>query len=240
MTPINTQWRLLALWNALALLLLLSLFSPLTRPMWSAIDLHCFRLLNGSLKGRPFLQQFWAMANHSWADWFEDICILGFYVAAVLKAAPEKRKERIFQLLFCLLLTAVTILVINRFLCRDLLKLRRKSPTKLLPDVINLAELVPWISFKVNTSKSFPGDHATSALMFAFSYAYFIRGKLAIGAIAYGIFLCLPRLVVGAHWLSDAIVGSGAIVILSLSWALCSPLSKKLVRTRWIKKYEEI
>lgn len=235
MAPLNpmhpTRWGLLVCWNVLAMILLLSLFSPLTAPAWSSIDLSVFQFLNGSLEGHPRLQQFWAMANNRWADWFEDLCILGFYTAAVYKTAPEKRKERVFQLLFCILITAVTIIVINRFLCRDLLKLRRKSPTQIVPDAINLQDLVPWISFKVNTSKSFPGDHATTALMFAFSYAYFVRGKLAIAALIYGLLLCLPRLVVGAHWISDTIVGSGAIVMLSLSWALCSPLSSRM----WLK-----
>jgi len=230
--PIHpARWGLLLCWNGLALLLLLSLFSPLTKPIWASIDLSFFLFWNNSLEGHPKLQHFWAMANHRWADWFEDLCILGFYSAAVYKAAPEKRKERIFQLLFCVLITATTILVINRLLCRDLLRLRRKSPSIIVPGAIHLTELVPWLSFKVLTSKSFPGDHATTALMFAFSYAYFVRGKLAIAAVIYGILLCLPRLVVGAHWLSDTLVGSGAIVMLSLSWALCSPLSQRL----WLK-----
>lgn len=222
------RWRALVIWNMTGALLLLSLFSPLTRPVWSALDLYVFRFLNGSLDGHPNWQHFWAMANHKAADWVADLFILGFYCLAVFKNPPKKRKEKILQFLFCLLLTAITILVINRFMCRDILKLRRKSPSQVVPDALNIAQLVPWITFKANTSKSFPGDHATTALMFGFSYAYFVRGKLGIAAIIYGAFLCLPRLIVGAHWLSDVIVGSGVIVILSLSWALCSPLSKKL------------
>jgi membrane-associated phospholipid phosphatase len=34
----------------------------------------------------------------------------------------------------------------------------------------------------------------------------------------------MPRLITGAHWLSDVIVGSGTITIVFLSWAFCTPL----------------
>ncbi|MDN3505699.1 MAG: phosphatase PAP2 family protein [Simkaniaceae bacterium] len=218
--------KLLIFWNVLGIILFTSLFAS---PIWNHIDPTLFRFFNHPLRDSQALRLFWALANHRLADWFEDLCILGFYIVAYYKAAKGFREKRAAQLIFCILFTAFTILLINRFVCRDILKLRRSSPTLVLHDSVYLSDFLSWIRVKVDSTKSFPGDHATTALMFACSYAYFVRGKLALLALLYGAFLCLPRLIVGAHWPSDLFVGSGCIVIFSLSWAFCTPLATKCV-----------
>jgi membrane-associated phospholipid phosphatase len=38
----------------------------------------------------------------------------------------------------------------------------------------------------------------------------------------------MPRLITGAHWLSDVLVGSGGIVLFFLSIAFCTPLANSL------------
>jgi membrane-associated phospholipid phosphatase len=178
------------------------------------------------------------MANHSLADWFEDLCILGFYGLAIWKCQKGTRLKRGVQFFFCLILTALTILLINRLFCRDFLKLRRTSPSLVLDQVVDITHYISWIKFKVHSSKSLPGDHATTALMFAISYAYLVRGRLGLLALLYGAFLCLPRLIVGAHWLSDIVVGSGCIVMLSISWAFFTPFAGRVIEAleRIVKK----
>jgi Kdo2-lipid A phosphotransferase len=83
------------------------------------------------------------------------------------------------------------------------------------------------MSTKDDSSKSFPGDHGTTALLFAASFSYLAGWRLGLLASLYAAFLCMPRLITGAHWLSDVIVGSGTITILFLSWAFCTPLFVK-------------
>ncbi|NGX59855.1 MAG: Lipid A 1-diphosphate synthase [Chlamydiae bacterium] len=242
--PITNPWRLklLIFWNVLGIILFTSLFAPYSSALWGQIDASLFRFFNQPLKNSHHLRLFWAAANHSLADWFKDFCILGFYIAAIWKTKKEKRLHKSAQLLFCVLLTVATILLINRLVCRDYLRLRRTSPTLVLSDAVHLSDFLPWIQVKVASNKSFPGDHATQALMFACSYAYIVRGKLAAAALLYGVFLCLPRLIVGAHWPSDIIVGTGCIVIFSLSWAFCTPLAEKCstalyrILRKWLPK----
>src|SRR3990167_8789927 len=94
-------------------------------------------------------------------------------------------------------------------------------------DSVRLSKEIPWMSIKDDSSKSFPGDHGTTALLFVTGFAYLAGWRLGVLAVLYGAFLCLPRLITGAHWLSDIIVGSGTITIVCLSWAFCSPFFHK-------------
>lgn len=227
----SNPWRLklLIFWNVLGILLFSTLFTPGIVKIWDYIDAPLFRFFNYFLRHSSSLRLFWAMANTRLADWFEDLCILGFYCAAVWKTKKEERPRKAAEFIFCVLLTACVILFINRLVCRDYLKLRRASPTLILSDSVYLADFISWIRVKTDSSKSFPSDHATTALMFACSYAYFVRGWLGFLALVYGAFLCLPRLIVGAHWPSDIIVGSGCIVIFALSWVFCTPFANRCI-----------
>ena len=222
----TSTWNLslLFFWNAVAFLLLFSLFHHTTAELWKGLDSAFFRWINAPLASHPRLRLFWALSNHKIADWVEDVCFLALYIFAIIKSNKGERKKKAAQFLFCILWTAFTILLMNRLVCRDLLCLRRHSPTLLIDGAYCLTDFISWLAVKVDSTKSFPGDHATTALMITLSFSYFVRGRLRIIALIYGIFLCLPRLATGAHWLSDLLVGSVSIVILSLSWALCSPI----------------
>lgn len=224
-----TSWRIkpLLLWNCIGLTLLASLF--IFSDTWNLIDTQFFHFVNEPLKDNSFLRTLWALASHSLADWVEDLCILGFYIAAIAQTPKGLRQRRGAELIFCVLLTALTIILINRLFCRDFLHVRRASPSLVIDQMVNITQYISWIEFKVHSSKSLPGDHATTALMFAVSYAYLVRGRLAIFALLYGAFLCLPRLAVGAHWLSDIVVGSGCIVMISISWAFFTPFAHKVI-----------
>ena len=186
--------------------------------LWEILDTKTFQLLNRSFIGHPHWQLFWALANHWLADWFEDLCLLGFAIAAFIKAPKLQKKRRVAEMLFIALLIAATVLICNRLICRDLLRLRRASPTAIFEDPVLLSESLPWLAIKEISSKSFPGDHATTALLFGFSYFRFVGRRLGIFALLYTLFLCLPRLMAGAHWLSDLIVGTGLII--SFVWGL--------------------
>ncbi len=226
MVNIHSKWQ----WKPLALYLFLvaALLCSFSCSLWQMVDLWFFRVINHPLKDRHFLQVFWALANHRAADWLEDFVFLGFYLFAIVKTKKGNRQKMGAQLLFCVLLSALTILLINRVLCRDVLRLRRDSPSIVLDHAIILSNSLSWIAVKTGSSKSFPGDHATLGLMLSLSFAYIVRGKLALAALLYGALLCLPRMVIGSHWLSDIVVGSGCIALSVLSLAFFSPLASKM------------
>src|SRR5690349_8147518 len=90
-TQRSWKTKQLLFFHILAFLLLWSLFTPGVKIFWETIDVAFFKLINSTLKGNPNWQLFWALANHKLADWIEDLCVLGFFVAYVVQAGKGWR-----------------------------------------------------------------------------------------------------------------------------------------------------
>ena len=221
-------WKLktLLLLHILAALLISTLFWPVTKGFWQAIDLFFFQTLNGSLEGRKYWQLFWACANHRNADWVEDVCILLFFILHIRNTEKSLRPRKTAELIFLILYAAWIIFFMNRVIFKQVVSIPRESPTLLVDGSISLAKEIPWMKLKVDSSKSFPGDHGTTALLFAAGFSYFSTKKFRIAACLYGVFLCPPRMIVGAHWFTDVLIGSGSIAMVWLGWAFCSPFAR--------------
>lgn len=217
------NWKLLLYCHLAALLLLGSFFWLPTYAYWNILDTAFFKFLNGSLIDSPRWQLFWALLNHKTADWIEDVIFLFFCILAVTKTSSEFRLKRAAQFIFCILLAIPVIYLANRIICRELINVFRISPSLVITPCVRLSQEIPWMKIKDSTHSCFPGGHAVTLLFFATFYMFFAGRKLGYYAIGYAIFRCLPRLIVGAHWISDILVGSTTVVLLSLSWALCTP-----------------
>lgn len=230
---IPTSWNFKRLFfcHALAAILLISLFLPAAQGLWAVLDIPFFKWINSSLEGHPRWQIFWALANHKWADWIEDLCVLLFFVAYVRQASQGLRIRRIAELLICILYIAAILYFVNKTLFREHLKIPRLSPTLVVDSSFRLSEHLSWLKIKDDSSNSFPGDHATTAILFAAVLSYLSTWRLGLLASCYAAFLCMPRLITGAHWLSDVIVGSGAIALIFLSWLFCTPLFDKCTQS---------
>lgn len=218
------NWKALIFCHMIIGILLTSFFWQETKIYWDMIDLSVFRFINNSLEGNQPWQIFWALANHKKADLFEDLCIFLFFFTWIRSSPPYAQVKHTAQFLFCILYVAFTILLVNHLIFRVCVEVFHASPTLALEHTIRLSKEIPWLSIKDSSPKSFPADHGTTALLFAWCYAFFSTRKRALIGILYASFLCMPRLITGAHWLSDVIVGSGSIAILFLSWAFYSPL----------------
>jgi membrane-associated phospholipid phosphatase len=113
--------------------------------------------------------------------------------------------------------------IADRIICRELIDMQRVSPSLVVTPCVRVSHEIPWMKIKDSTHSCFPGGHAVTLLFFATSYTFFAKRQLGAYAIGYSLFRCLPRLILGAHWLSDILVGSTTVVLLSLSWTLCTP-----------------
>ncbi|MGR3973346.1 MAG: phosphatase PAP2 family protein [Candidatus Rhabdochlamydia sp.] len=229
------KFKSLALSFLIIFALYASFLTPATRQLWDVLDATCFRFLNTYCLSTPSLQYFWAAINHKYMDFVEDGIFLLFFTLSVWQTPSSLKKKKIAQFIFSVLLGACTIFFINKQLLRSYAVFPRQSPSLTLAPCIRISELISWELLKDSTWVSFPGDHATLLLLFAILYSAFATFRLSCIAWAYALFRILPRLIVGAHWLSDIAVGSGSIALFATAIFLYTPLSLKVID--WIEKY---
>jgi len=211
----------------LILLLVASFLSPWTRPLWTFIDTHLFTFLNATLDGSPFSQHFWALLNHKRMDLVEDGIFLLFFIWGVSVTPKGQKLRRTFQFILISAVIACVIGFINRGPPQTLFALR-DSPSLVITPCVRITQEILWKGIKDATTASFPGDHATTLLLFGFLYTAYVPRKLAGAAWFYVALRILPRLVVGAHWFSDIAVGSLSIALFFAACFLYTPLGRWL------------
>jgi membrane-associated phospholipid phosphatase len=235
MSPSNSQlWKTkhLIIFHLLSTFLVFSVFYlPLYNYLWKAIDTQCFYKMAGLVTNSPFWQDFWAVANHRIGDVIEDVFFIIFFLW-LMKITPRGQKlQKSAEFFFMVLLTVAVVLFVNNFLFRQNVHIVRHSPSLELTEITKLANLVSWIKVKGGSKASFPSDHATTALLFICNFLYLSRNKFFRFCVCfYGAFLCCPRMVAGAHWLTDIICGSSSVVLIVFSWAFCTPFASFCIK----------
>lgn len=228
------SWKIkpLVFCHCLAFFLVSTIFCPpLYKFFWASIDKGCYSFFSGLVVHSPFWQDFWALANHRIGDFIEDAFFVLFFVWLLQTTPRGKRLEKASEFLFLALLTAAVVLLVNNLLFKQLVHIKRLSPSLVLDSFPRLADLVSWIKVKSGAKACFPSDHATTAVMFIVDFLLLSRRKsLTLAVCLYGAFLCCPRMVAGAHWLTDILCGSLSVVLVVFSWALYTPFAAFSIR----------
>lgn len=209
--------------------LLITFFCPTTRIYWDKIDLIFFNGINGSLRNHRSWQVFLALSSNPLIDWMGDGVMVALFIFYIRSAQKELRARRIAEFIFCALFVASIAFFINRVLFRENLEIFRSSPSLIVGECIRLSREVPWIKIKDSSSTSFPGDHATTALTFAFSFTHCAGWRFGIFAWIYTLYAVFPRLIAGAHWLTDVLAGSIPIALLCLAWIFYTPIKNQVI-----------
>lgn len=244
MRKIFTKPLILA--HLIILLLFISWAVFPTNLFWDYLDRITFNALNKWIATSHFWQGFWAICNHALLDWVHDVFMLLFFAAYISRAKDAgERRKRTMQLLYCIIYFALAILLVNQLLLHEIINPRRKSPTMVSQNPVLLSKIVNWIHIKDHSKTCYPSDHATTGCLFIFAVFYFMGPRAGILATLYCLFLCLPRLVVGAHWLTDITMGSVPITLFASSWALFTPLARLFTISlpqlylKYYQKYKE-
>lgn len=219
----KTRLSLILLLNAAGLALFMSWYLPAQHGIWSTADSSIFHFFNQRLvESRAFL---WlvALTNNRAFDGCSLLAMGCLMLSFWLKETPAGRR-RIVMTGLVMLLTAV---VLNQ-LGQALLPVKRASPTLSFEHIYRVSELL-HIPTKDASRDSFPGDHGMMLLIFvAFMLRYFGKTAGAIGLLIALVF-AFPRVMIGAHWLTDIVVGSLTVVLIGLPWCLMTPLSDRLI-----------
>ena len=212
--------------HMLAVALLASLFLPHSDAIWKGIDTVFFVTLNSSISDHPIQQAFWAVFNIKITDIFGASFLFGCFLLYVFEGEGQERRKRVAELIYTLVWFEISILLCKQCftpICEHL-GISRHSPTVVMKASVMLSEVAPWVKIKDSSYFCFPADHACIVFQWCAFLWFFAGWKRGLFAYLFSILFILPRLISGAHWLSDLIVGSGSIVIIALSWALCTPL----------------
>lgn len=219
------NYKKLLLPSLIVLLALGSWLTPLTRPFWDALDLKTFTFLNSWVHHSPFWQNFWAFTGHRLMDWIHDFLMFLFFFFNIYAAGKALKNRKIAELIFSIIFIALMIYIVDRSIFSQFIHTTRQSPTMIDKTAFRLSSVVDWIPVKDHARKCFPSDHGITVSLFT-CLIYHLMGKRA-GFIAtlYAIFFCLPRLIAGAHWLTDNLIGSTSITITATSLAFGTPFA---------------
>ena len=221
--------KILFLPQLLILLFWLTWLLPATRPFWDALDWSSYKFLNRLIQTSSFWQNFWAFAGHRMMDWIHDGLMILFFLIPIFRADSNRRARKMAEMLFSALLIGLTITLFNSILFGDYLQFARKSPTLVDEGAFRLSSVISWIKVKDHSSISFPGDHATTAILFACCIFNLMGKRSKLIVFFYSIFFSLPRLITGAHWLTDTLIGSASIALFSTSLAFGTPFATRCI-----------
>jgi membrane-associated phospholipid phosphatase len=224
--------------NLLALVLYASWLIEPTRSLWDGLDTQVFYALNGSLVWGEGWQTLWAFANSKTADILVGLTMILFFLVFSFAGRSDQRNQRLtnFGILCAMILLSQDGQLVNLY--ERIIDVVRPSPSLLLEPVHRLSELVPSIESKDAADNSFPGDHGVVAMIWLAAVWFYAGWRWKIAGMILCVLILLPRMVAGAHWLSDNLVGSATLVLLMAAWILCTPVAHYLQRLGvWILGY---
>lgn len=222
MTMIKKLPQILLL-NAAGVALFLSWYLPVNHGFWFPIDSGIFHFFNEQLVKSQVILWLVAITNNRAFDGCSLLAMGCLMLSFWLKEDAAGRR-RIIMIGLVMLLTAV---VINQ-LAQGLMPVKRSSPSLFFPNVHRVSELL-HISTKDASKDSFPGDHGMMLLIFSsFMLRYFGKKAFAVALIIVVVF-AFPRVMIGAHWLTDIVIGSLSAVLIGAPWCLMTPLSDRLI-----------
>jgi membrane-associated phospholipid phosphatase len=235
---INPHWRsrpLLAC-HIVALLLLASWLWAPSRALWDQFDLQLFALLNQPVHAAGLWAKTWAIGSMRPVDMGVGLLMLAvMFKADLVFSGPQVRKA-----LFAFL-AALLVMLLFRVGFAELVKLmdwQRPSASLAVEGAARLTELFPdweerW-DMKDSATRSFPGDHASVLLLWAMFMSFFARTWRLLLVWTMAMVFMLPRLVAGAHWGSDALVGGVFLSLLGMAWACFTPFAYQA--SEWLEK----
>ncbi len=171
--------------------------------------------------------------NHSYEK-IMNIVVMIVVVIVLLIYYKDRRKVILWNFLF-IVVTLELYVLFNDIIFFKMLKIGRHSPSVVLNEHY-IAELYGSVKIKYFSYKSFPAGHAFAFFYWCFSTCLYVGKRVKLMLVAMAVFFSMPRVFVGAHWLSDVIFSAyEAYVLVYIAEVL-------MVKYRWLNfiRYQEI
>jgi Kdo2-lipid A phosphotransferase len=209
--------------HILALIILLTWIVPTLHSLWQRIDTSSFLFLNGTLYDRPLWQITVAFLNHKTFDIITALIMTLPLFHYILHGTKGTATSRFVNFSSFAIYTLGSLVAIKHGL-KIFFSIHRLSPSLIHDKVFRLSELSSFFTIKDYSTNSFPGDHALVLIMWLGFMAICCSRKHLIVSVFIAIIAALPRLISGAHWMSDNVVGGGFIATILLTWYFATPL----------------
>ena len=213
-----------------ALLMLSWLFEP-GKTFWLYIDQELFWFFNDALKqGSDQFRYFWAATNMKNFDRVVGIILLAIFIFHAIRSGRQLWGRHIGILVALLFTLGIWTGYGTYTGIGQLLPIERLSPTLEFGDSFRIEHWAGELKTKDSSSDSFPGDHGMILLISSSFFAYYFSRSFAWFGFVLVFVGTLPRVYVGAHWVTDEVVGAIFIALLAYSWNFHTPLGEFIVR----------
>ncbi|MHA1163967.1 MAG: phosphatase PAP2 family protein [Alphaproteobacteria bacterium] len=218
-------WRMkpLVLSHLAAIIIVGSWLWPVSRGWWDQLDVAVFKVLNGSLAYADWWQTLWAFGNIRLMDVFSGALLLVILISW-LWGRPRDVQNMKIATLGALVAFLVVIPQVSHTVIQSWFGYLRHSPTLVVDGALRLSKLVPTLNAKDVSISSFPGDHAYTLFILMIFFWYLGPRRYAVTVSILALILMMPRMIGGAHWMTDSVIGGGVPALLAVSWLLATPL----------------
>lgn len=218
----------LLLYSSLAVILLITDLTGLYDVIWQELDIRAFRALNDTIGPDSRLTTFWAWTNSKAFDKATFFVMLAICIYLVTSTQKEDRLAVVAKIGAIIALIGIAIFVSKR----GLDDFYHPSPGLALMTYNNINDFITGYQVKTSTDNSFPGDHAMTGALFSGGIIMLFKDRpyVAVLSVLLTIFVSLPRIAGGGHWLTDVVIGSAAACLILLPWLKYSPLVESIER----------
>ncbi len=231
----NWNIRALVFCHAAAALLMLSWVWPPLREIWDYVDEFAYFYLNGiACHGATWIRRVAAYANTKTYDKISTLVLAGMLGLYALLGRGENLPRRLSTATFTALFM---LIVVNLRRDTNFMELGRLSPSQVFPDrFCDLTAFWTDTKVKIASSSSFPGDHFISCIFFVTLFWAAAGWRWGLASLALTPAFVLPRLISGAHWVTDGLVGAAVFCLVTLSWTMATPFygaGRRVLASGW-------
>ncbi|KAL0484347.1 inner membrane protein YeiU [Acrasis kona] len=224
-------WRpitLLTSLSAASIILFLWKNVKSVRDFCDDLDVRTFKFFNGLLRDHEFMRWPTALCTTKRFDVVADVLML-LILLVCMKKVQTRNTFRAEIIRFLSFFVSLVSLYLVLFKLVGLVEPERRSPTH-YHSAYRVSSMNTNMGVKDISESSFPSDHSAIALSWLFYMFTFKSLPVDLMSIILALFFCSPRLVSGAHYLSDSLIGSLGLVIISIGLYYGSPIHKIVTR----------
>jgi len=217
------DWRAILYCHLGAFVLMASWLWLPGRTAWEKIDYALFARLNFPLAHDSSLALFWALTNVRLCDIFVGAILLLIMCRHNWFFHNNEIRYAIFGLAGILLLSLVLRTGLHHLLAFSHWDTR--SPSLKYDGAVRLTHLFHFWKLKDGSHDAFPGDHTGVLMIWGLLLSVYGRHWKLFAVWLLVMLFSLPRLVAGAHSISDDLVGGGFIALVSFAWGFYTPFT---------------